>query len=237
MDDDAADATPASSVTNFEWLYAGEAAVDGATTPLASLKGRRKPDAKSPFKRGRPASHTHANAAAAMTSATALAPSYAQPFVTGLAGAQTGVNAHRVTASLAVFPVHRGLDPEKGELTSSLLQPVRLTDSAADAVAATTDLIPSHRTCHALLSARWRSRAAVYDPSYLLPAMLALITAGRLQPRRFAACGALPYAIACLASSHTDVRKAAYAVLGAYMQALEASKDNTVAFREKPQVR
>jgi len=72
-----------------------------------------------------------------------------------------------------------------------------------------------------LRASRERARAAAYDPSFLLPALLHVCASGRLpfHARRFAAGGALSFALAATASSERGVREAAYAVLGAFAAA------------------
>jgi hypothetical protein len=72
-----------------------------------------------------------------------------------------------------------------------------------------------------LHTSRERVRASVYDPSFILPALLFVCASGRLAShvKKFASGGALTYALAATTSSDPTVRQAAYAVLGAYVEA------------------
>jgi hypothetical protein len=72
-----------------------------------------------------------------------------------------------------------------------------------------------------LHTSRERIRATIYDPSFILPALLFVCASGRLAShvKKFANGGALTFALAATTSSDPTVRQAAYAVLGAYVEA------------------
>ena len=72
----------------------------------------------------------------------------------------------------------------------------------------------------ARIARRVAARSAVYDPSWVMPALTAVLLSGLSQARRFVSSGALGIALASLTSGHESVRRAGYAIVGAYYELL-----------------
>ena len=77
---------------------------------------------------------------------------------------------------------------------------------------------------------------AAYDPAFILPAAATLLTSRAMTPRDAVARGLLPAALAGLACCDDGMRSAAYAVLGAFMAAIDDVSNTLHGFREQPQV-
>jgi hypothetical protein len=199
--------------TSFEWLFAAESqhAVESKEAPRpatskAGIKGRRQ----------RPAS---------TIVASFQGPDEAKLFVHELHSSQTGLLPHRIHASLAAYPIYRSA--------------VNPGDPAASAQF--SDTISAHATDNSRPFALQRSvlnehmAQIAYDPSYVLPCLLTLMSSARVNPRRFVSSGALSLALMALTSARVSARKIGYAIVGAYFELLQ-TPNVRATFKEQGQV-
>lgn len=244
--------------TVYDWILSSDSAsaLTGLANPVLSVnepqdrRRARKRAMQTPVARKR---HTSFGVTGPRAFASA----------TGLVGWQIGLVPHRTSSTIASFPYHRGIVPEHAPSLSigkswtkeleilSILRPLRFSDSIQDIVfASPVDEYASNQSIQPLsrvhAQSKHKNRAMVYDPSYILPALLhALVastsakdpnatavggnsgaqdTTGTLAfnynsrhfAKRFVSSGALAIALSATCSSNLQVRKAAYSIVGAY---------------------
>lgn len=149
-----------------------------------------------------------------------------------------GLLYHRVHATMSRFPVYRSLSPESLQQLmrdAGVVMPAGVTAENMlrweDCDGLGSDGAPASQGITASLYGA--DTETVYDPSFVLPLLLHILSTSKPHSKKFVISGALSIALGSLSSACRDTRASAYDVVAGYFEMISSEEER---FREKAEL-